>query len=411
MNQDRRALIVGCGIAGPVLAVALRHVGVAATVVEADCAPRDNEGAFLALAPNGLNVLKTLGLLGPVYEVGLPLAGMAFFNERGRRIGTIDYGDQQRLYGVESVVIRRGDLQRILRQLAVNQGVVVEFGRALIDLDDDGTQVTVHFADGSSAHADLLIGCDGIGSRTRRLVFPEATAPVYTGVVGHGGFVRVATVAPTRGFMHMTYGRHAFFGHITAPDGMVWWFDSTAQAQAPDRRAPRATDREALLASHRDEPGPIGTILRAVTQPVDQLPVFDMPSLPAWHRGRVCLLGDAAHATSPHAGQGASLAMEDALVLASCLRGAADPRAGFAAYEARRRARVEHLVREARRNGERKFPSHGLARVLRDLLMPLFLRLGARSQRTVYRWRMESEGGAPTPPESAGLRPAHGQAK
>jgi len=410
MNRDRRALIVGCGIAGPVLAVALHRAGITATVVEADRQPRDNEGAFLALAPNGLNVLKTLGLLEPVYEVGLPLAGMTFFNERGRRIGTIDYGDQQRLYGVESVVIRRGDLQRVLRQLATSQGVTVEFGRTLIDLDDDGTQVTAHFADGSSTQADVLIGCDGIGSRTRRLVFPEAPAPTYTGVVGHGGFVHAANVAPTRGFMHMTYGRHAFFGHITAPDGMVWWFDTTAQAQAPDRYAPRATDSVALLGSRRDEPEPIGTILSAVTQSVDQIPIFDMPSLPAWHRGRICLLGDAAHATSPHAGQGASLAMEDALVLAACLRGAADPQSGFAAYESRRRARVEHLVREARRNGERKFPSSAMARAVRDLLMPLFLRLGARSLRAVYRWRAEAEGETPRPPGREHLRSAHGRA-
>ncbi|HKU94571.1 MAG TPA: FAD-dependent monooxygenase, partial [Vineibacter sp.] len=292
----------------------------------------------------------------------------------------------------------------------IAQGVAVEFGRALIDLDDDGTQVTAHFADGGSAQADLLIGCDGIASRTRRLVFPEAPAPVYTGVVGHGGFVRTANVAPTRGFMHMTYGRHSFFGHITAHDGTVWWFDSMARAAAPERHAPRTTDGEALLEAHRDEPEPIGTILRAVTQPVDQFPIFDMPSLPAWHRGRVCLLGDAAHATSPHAGQGASLAMEDALVLASCLRGAPDLQTGFAAYETRRRARVERLVREARRNGERKFPSNALARAVRDLLMPLFLRLGARSLRAVYDWRMEPEGEALPAGRSASLQPAHGRA-
>ncbi|HKU98500.1 MAG TPA: FAD-dependent monooxygenase, partial [Vineibacter sp.] len=100
MRQDCRALIVGCGIAGPVLEVALRLVGITATIVEADRQPRDSEGAFLGLAPNGLNVLKSLGLLEPVHDVGLPLSGMAFFNERGRRIGTINYGDQQRLYGV-----------------------------------------------------------------------------------------------------------------------------------------------------------------------------------------------------------------------------------------------------------------------------------------------------------------------
>ncbi|TWT02097.1 FAD-dependent monooxygenase [Reyranella sp. CPCC 100927] len=393
MNRPRRALIVGCGIAAPVLAVALRRVGIAATIAEADPQPRDDAGVFLALAPNGLNVLKTLGMLEPVHGAGFPLAGMAFFNERGRRIGSIDFGDQQRLYGVESVVIRRGDLLRALRQSAVRQGVTIEFGRTLIDLDDAGAQVTAHFADGSQAQADLLIGCDGIRSRTRRLVFPEAPVPAYTGLVGRGGFVRATDIPPTGGFMHMTYGRQTFFGHITAPDGTIWWFDTVAQAQVPDRRPARTVDSRALLDAHRGEPAPISTILSAVSQPVDHIPIFDMPSLPAWHRGRVCLLGDAAHATSPHAGQGASMAMEDSVVLASCLGRADDTSAGFASYEGRRRERVEYLVREARRNGAQKFPGP-VGKAVRDLLMPLFLRLGARALRATYGWRMDFEGDA-----------------
>jgi 2-polyprenyl-6-methoxyphenol hydroxylase-like FAD-dependent oxidoreductase len=382
-------LIVGCGIAGPVLAVALQRVGIVARIVEANPLPRDEEGAFLTLAPNGANVLKALDLLEPVRDAGFPLSGLAFFNTVGRPIGTFDFGDQKRLYGAESIVIRRGWLQRALRQQAMAQGVPIDFGRMLVDLDDDGAQVVAHFADGTTAAADLLIGCDGIGSCTRRRVFPEAPTPAYTGLVGRGGFVRATDVASTRGLMHMTYGRHAFFAHVTAPDGMVWWFDTVSEAHEPDRRAPRTVDRAALLDAHRDDPAPIGAILRAVTQPAVCFPIFDMASLPAWHRGRVCLLGDAAHATSPHAGQGASLALEDALVLASCLRRAPGLQAGFALYETQRRDRAELLVRQARRNGVRKFPSTAVGRAMRDLLMPALLRWGARSSRAGFAWRME----------------------
>ena len=396
MKSTRKALIVGCGIAGPVLAVALRRVGIAATIVEADPVPRDDAGAFLGLAPNGLNVLKMLGLLAPVHDAGFPMRGMAFFNQHGRRIGTIDFDGQQRRYGAGSLMIRRGGLQRVLRQAAQAEGVPIQFGRRLVGLDDDGAQVVARFADGSTAAADLLIGCDGIGSRTRQLAFPAAPPPAYTGLVGSGGIARAAGAPSTHGLMHMTFGRRAFFGHITAPDGTTLWFDNVSDARGADRQALDAADDMAwqaqLLDTHRGDPAPIGAILGTATSGVVRVSIFDLPSLPAWRRGRVCLLGDAAHATSPHAGQGASLAMEDALVLAACLHTSSDPAVALARYEAIRRGRVERLVQQARRNGDRKVPSSTLGRAVRDLLMPLFLRLGSHAMHATYDWRIEHEG-------------------
>ena len=97
----------------------------------------------------------------------------------------------------------------------------------------------------------------------------------------------------------------------------------------------------------------------------------------------MCLIGDAAHATSPHAGQGASLALEDAIVLARALRDVPDPERAFALFEAQRRSRVERLVREARRQGRRKVAANPVSRRVRDLVLPLFLRLGSRSLREV----------------------------
>jgi hypothetical protein len=103
----------------------------------------------------------------------------------------------------------------------------------------------------------------------------------------------------------------------------------------------------------------------------------------------VCLIGDAAHATSPHAGQGASLALEDAIVLARCLRDIPELGRAFTTFEAERRPRVEKLAREARRQGGRKAAGNSLSRHLRDLMLPFFLKQGVRSLRKVYDYRVD----------------------
>jgi 2-polyprenyl-6-methoxyphenol hydroxylase-like FAD-dependent oxidoreductase len=120
-------------------------------------------------------------------------------------------------------------------------------------------------------------------------------------------------------------------------------------------------------------------------------PVYDVPSLPTWHRGPVCLIGDAAHAISPHVGQGASLALEDAIELARCLRDLPDVQSAFAGFERLRRSRVEKMVREARRTGNRKAASNPVTRGIRDLILPFFLKLGVKGIQQVYAHTVEWE--------------------
>ena len=113
-----------------------------------------------------------------------------------------------------------------------------------------------------------------------------------------------------------------------------------------------------------------------------------IPSLPAWHRGAVCLIGDAAHAIGPHVGQGASLALEDAVVLAKCLRDILDPPVAFATFERLRRERVEPIVKQSRRTGQQKAPAGWIGRKVRDLVLPVFLRRGAEATAEVYRYQL-----------------------
>jgi 2-polyprenyl-6-methoxyphenol hydroxylase-like FAD-dependent oxidoreductase len=246
------------------------------------------------------------------------------------------------------------------------------------------------FANGVVVAAPWVAGCDGVWSGTRRLAFPDAPQPVYTGLSGTGGFLDLPQVPATGGFMRMVFGDRAFFGYIKEGDGPVFWFDSFPLDEeiALARPDPKALG-ELTRSLHATDPAPVRDIAAAVSDVPRSYPVFNMQHLPHWHDDRVVLLGDAAHAVSPHAGQGASMAIEDAVVLATCLSARTTPAQAFAEYERLRRDRVEYIVKMSRRNGSQKRASGRLALFFRDLILPWVISLGVRVGRKVQRYRAD----------------------
>lgn len=386
MNESKptkTALIAGCGIAGPAVALFLQRVGIESVIYEARDAPDDEAGAFLNLAPNGLDVLQTLGLADRIRGEGFSCPRMVLWSGTGKRLGEMFNGAPGGT--AAGVMVRRGALNRALREEAVRQGIRVEFGRKLRTIDHaDGPRVSAQFDDGTVAEADLLIGCDGIHSRVRRAVFPKAPAPSYTGLIGTGGVAHNPRLAPTPDAFNFVFGKRAFFGYSVRPSGEVFWFNNMALDAEPTREEFGAITndewRRRLLDLHADDAAPVPDIVRSITGPFLVLPICDIPSLPAWHAGRVVLVGDAAHATSPHAGQGASMALEDAVVLAKCLRDVTPAEGALAAFQRLRKGRVEAVAALARRIGRSKGESHPLVRQFRDLVMPVVFKFAARSK-------------------------------
>jgi len=386
---ERKALIIGGGIAGLVTAMALQRARIDAIVYEAyDTEAGLDAGAFLTVAVNGLDALRSLGAHEPVLAAGFPTRSIEFFSGTGKRLGEVPIGGTLP-DGTVTHTIKRVDLYRVLHDEAIRRGIRIEHNRRLVDAEitpDEG--VIARFEDGTEAAGDLLIGADGIHSRTRRIIDPAAPGPRYTGLGNIGGFARDASVDTKPGIYAMIWGKRAFFGYTVSPSGEIWWFANPPSAREPTRAELSATTEQwkrRLIGLFADDATPAVEIIRATAGELAGTNQYDMPSVPTWHRGPMVIMGDAAHATSPSSGQGASMAIEDAIVLAKCLRDLPNIPQAFAAYEQLRRERVERVVAQGARSSSGK-AAGPIVRVLRDLTLPVILRRVASSGERSLAW-------------------------
>jgi 2-polyprenyl-6-methoxyphenol hydroxylase-like FAD-dependent oxidoreductase len=377
-----RALIIGGGIAGPAIALFLKKAGLDPIVFEAYERASDIGGG-LQIAPNGMRVLSQLDLAERLRTLGIESAEFSFENESGRSLACLPNGPASR-YGLPAIFISRSALHVALLSELERQQIPIHYSKRLQGIASNATCVKVEFADGSYAEGSILIGADGIHSQTRRIVFPETPSPSYTGLMVIGGFAQDPALqtpnAKLKSRAHMIYGANGFFGYgyydPANPAAVMWW-SHQQRVPEPSKEELRSIDpdvlRQRLIEQHRGWAEPVPTILRNA-QKILWGPIHDLPDLNTWSKDRVVLIGDAAHAISPHAGQGVSLALEDAICLARHLRKVSYGEA-FVGYQQDRQARVEKIVAEARKRGEAKQAlTPGAARI-RNFILGMFLRL------------------------------------
>ncbi|MFI8997856.1 FAD-dependent monooxygenase [Streptomyces sp. NPDC053542] len=347
-----RALIIGGGIAGPVAAMALQKAGFEPTVHEAFDRTADGVGAFMNIAPNGLDACDCVDLADVVRKAGFETPAMAFYRHDGRRLtGDIAFN---RVSGTGNTTVQRSDLYVALRDEAERRGVRIEYGKRIIDAQRTGDTVRARFADGDEAEGEVLIGADGLHSRVRNIIDPAAPAPRYVGVLNAWGCVPDYPVEEAPGVIRMFFGRKCFFMYTQAPGGELRWYANPPRPERPDPATLRGGNawRDELVRLFARDRMPVADIIRATPDVPAPFLNCDLPTVPRWHRDRMIVIGDAAHAASPTSGSGASIAMEDAVVLAKCLRDGATVDAAFRTFEAQRRTRVEAVVAQGKRNIE-----------------------------------------------------------
>lgn len=226
-------------------------------------------------------------------------------------------------------------------------------------MNHDGCGVTAVFEDGIRASGDVLVGADGIHSTVRDIIAPDGSPSRYTGLTVATGYADNAPgTAEEAGTTTMVYGSRAYLGCIAAPDARRWWFTRLPgpELTADQLAAPADQTRERIAAAFDDDPTPAADIVRATPGPITIVSARDIPALPTWHNGSMVLVGDAAHAVSPATSQGASMALEDAVTLAKCLRDLPEVPDALAAYEDLRRERVGRICQIGAEAGTNPVP-------------------------------------------------------
>jgi 2-polyprenyl-6-methoxyphenol hydroxylase-like FAD-dependent oxidoreductase len=359
-----RVIVIGGGVAGAAGAVALRRIGAEVTVYEAYADPAGQVGSFLSLAANGLRGLDALGCLETVRQAGFTVPRQRLWAETGRLLGDTPRG-RPAGDSLMSVTLMRGRLVEALRAEAVRAGARLVTGQRLVGAVTEGSTVRAEFDSGLTAEADLLVGADGIWSATRQILDPDAPEPRYAGLYSASGVAHGVDVEP--GVFNMVFGRGGAFIYLAAPDGAVWWAAQVASPRQPDLAS---VDLDLLKRLYQRERMP-AAVLAAATEWHRPTLMHVLPEIPVWRTDRTVLVGDSGHPVG--AGQGASMAIEDAIVLARALQ-ENDVPAALAVYEQKRRARVAKMVKSASANRDAK-TAGPITRRARNLVMPVAMKL------------------------------------
>lgn len=339
MSDVKRVLIVGCGIGGATAAYALRRVG-----IDAHCVEIKNEssaaGTGISLLQNALRALRTIGLEDACSERGQITERFRQFDLAGRVVAVNPTPP--------GIGIRRPDLANILETAAVDAGAVLDWGVTVDEVNDRGNRVEVVFTDGRRGEYDLVVAADGVYSPLRAKVFGPEFAAEFAGQSGwrfsasrppeHDGF-----------FLWRDAEGHSLGAIPTSKETCYLFFLENSKEHLrmpPDQMHVLLRERLVKFSAPF-----VCAALEQVTAP-DQVLFrpFDVRMMPGpwWHRGRVLLLGDAAHAPTPQLTSGGGMAIEDAVVLAECLAAPGSAMEALEAYSRRRMPRVKRVWEASR---------------------------------------------------------------
>lgn len=376
--MSKKVLIIGGGIAGPAMALFLKKIGIQSEVFEANEASFSN-GAGLSLAPNGVNILAELGLFPNTINNGSAVTNGVFKNAMGKKLAQFRFSNLSR-YKYPSINIKRATLNKIMLDELNKQNILIHFNKKLQNILQTEREVTAAFDDGTSATGNFLIGADGVRSIVRNFVLDNPLRPDFTGVIGCGGFVDKSKISSLTqsdsNDINFIYGKNGFFGY-TGVNGneLMWWTNIMADnpyTKEEQVNFDREEERKSLLKQYSSYSFPITDIINNSSNFL-RLNVFDVQFLPKWSNNKIILIGDAAHAVSPNSGQGASMALEDAMLLAKLIRDESTFERAFSTFEHTRRSRVEKIVLEGRKRGNDKVIVNRFQQKIRELMIRIFV--------------------------------------
>ena len=339
--------IVGAGMGGLTAGIALKKFGHQVTIYEqaAEILP---VGAAISLWSNGVKCLNYLGLTEQIQTLGGEMESLAYID--GLNDQTMTQFDLTPLYkevGQRAYPVARADLQQLLMETFGLENI--KLGMKMTEIEDQSEYVNIHFADGSQIQADLLIGADGTHSITRKFVLGHQVERRYAGYVNWNGLVQIdEKIAPAQQWTtYVGEGKRVSLMPV-AQNRFYFFFDVPIEAGLPNQRAQYKAE---LKKYFKDWCAPVNQLIDCLDeQKTNRVEIHDIEPFMNFYKGRVVLLGDAAHSTTPDIGQGGCQAMEDAIYLARALQintfGLSD---ALERYQNKRNDRTKEMVLRARK--------------------------------------------------------------
>lgn len=337
-HADRKAIIIGGGIGGITAAIALKRAGLDVTVYE-----RAEEllevGSGLPLWTNALRALHVLGLTDELEKSGVQVRSVRVTTWNGDILTDTSNDKRLKKLGTITIVVHRAELLALLLKTLGEENV--QLGMNCVGFTQDADGVTANFTSGQKAQGDVLIGADGIHSITRTQLF-GFIKPKYVGYTCWRGLAHTSR----SGLETWAWGKGCQFGITPMSQERAYWF---VQKYAPKGEEDKSGERKnGLLELFHDWHDPIPAVIEATAETdILRNDIYELQHLHQWSQGRVTLLGDAAHAMTPNLGQGACQAIEDAVVLADCLKDTTNVIAALQNYEKRRITRTNRTTRLA----------------------------------------------------------------
>jgi 2-polyprenyl-6-methoxyphenol hydroxylase-like FAD-dependent oxidoreductase len=336
---ETEVIIIGGGIGGLAAAVALHRVGIQAKVFEQ--APELREvGAGLSLWSNAMKAIRRLGVEEAVVAQGSVIERAVTMTADGQKLNEATISDLNLLTGSPSVCIHRADLQKTLAKALKED--LIHLHSTCIGFEQDADGVIAHFADGRSQRGTLLIGADGIHSTVRE-GFLEKAEPRYAGYLAFRGIAQYQYPGLPPGVIWSVLGRGMQFGILPCGPNHIYWF---ATMNVPAGSRPTGDTKQEVLTKFCDWIPPVPAVIEATHEAaLLRNDIIDRPPTWPWGQGRVTLLGDAIHPSTPTLGQGACQALESAVILAHCLRVQGLQADSLRTYEAARRQRTSMVTK------------------------------------------------------------------
>lgn len=356
--------IIGAGIGGLTTAIALEQKGFEVEIFESFTEMK-RLGAGIVLANNAMKVFQRLGLAEIIYKNSNQISSLKLVDENLDVLTEINLTSFEKKLGVHYAAIHRGTLQKVL--LKNLKSTKLHLGKRLKYIENYEKTIHLHFEDGTTREANILIGADGIHSVVRQRFFPK-TVIRNAHQVCWRGITKIKLPEKFQHELNESWGKGTRFGIVPLAGGEVYWF-ALANYKNDFRTEFHASDLGKMFSDYHPI---VANIIHST--PSDKIivnEINDLKPIKKWHSKNVCLIGDAAHATTPNMGQGACQSIEDALAISLCLEKEKNIEKAFSNFEKLRIKKANGVINQSWQVGKMAQIENNLGRKIRNFIMRL----------------------------------------